>query len=367
MKELILHIGFSKCASSTFQNLLTKNAAFTTGNSDYKYVGFNPNGSLIKSDVIKRAHESPPRFFTSNISSEARILKKQLESILEDKADIGIISNEGMANPGWLNSDLFKCFSNLNIPIKVFMVTRRYDTWLNSSWWQWGAFSDTSVDDWLNSFSLKIFQSGLQQWLDLPNVRSFEILDISENPVAEFASRLGLYIDDNSKINASSSADLMWFIIKNRFWIKREIHNPQVEFILNEELNYVGKKPPSVISFERLKLIQKEYEEVLSSNIEKKLHDKLTKHLIDLNKELNNYNPSVQITEKFSMDDFLNNHQPSLEFLTKLNELLAKRLSVPEDFSAARYLALNPAIKAAGINPYQHYLQYGIKEGRRIR
>lgn len=366
MKELIIHIGFGKCASSSVQNLLTKNAVFTARNIKYRYVGFNPDGSLIDSDRIKKLYDFPPRFFTSNISSEPRILKTQLNSILKDKADVGIISNEGMADPGWLTSDLFECFSSLNIPIKVFLITRRYDTWLNSSWWQWGAFSGLSVDDWLSRFSLNMFRSGVQPWLNLPNLQSFDILDISENPLEEFASSLGLYIDDNPTVNHSTTADMMWFIIKNKFWIKREIHNPQIEFILNEELNYVGEKPQSVISFEEKKLIQKEYQKVLSSKLEKKLHDKFSKHLVELNKELNNFDPSVQISQKFSMDDFLNNHHPSLEFLTKLNDLLAKRLQVPEYFSAARYLAFNPDVNTAGDNPYEHYLKFGIEEGRRI-
>ena len=29
-----------------------------------------------------------------------------------------------------------------------------------------------------------------------------------------------------------------------------------------------------------------------------------------------------------------------------------------------KYLELNPDVKAAGVNPYQHYIECGIKEGR---
>ena len=36
-------------------------------------------------------------------------------------------------------------------------------------------------------------------------------------------------------------------------------------------------------------------------------------------------------------------------------------------FDHGTYLALNPDVKEAGLDPYQHYLEYGIKEGRRIR
>lgn len=37
------------------------------------------------------------------------------------------------------------------------------------------------------------------------------------------------------------------------------------------------------------------------------------------------------------------------------------------DFNAELYLSLNPDVKAAGVNPYQHYLEFGIKECRRTR
>ena len=39
-------------------------------------------------------------------------------------------------------------------------------------------------------------------------------------------------------------------------------------------------------------------------------------------------------------------------------------LNTEPDFDAAFYLARNPDVAAAGVNPLQHYLQYGWKEGR---
>lgn len=37
------------------------------------------------------------------------------------------------------------------------------------------------------------------------------------------------------------------------------------------------------------------------------------------------------------------------------------------DFDAALYLAANPDVAAANANPFQHYLNHGIKEGRKLR
>jgi len=38
--------------------------------------------------------------------------------------------------------------------------------------------------------------------------------------------------------------------------------------------------------------------------------------------------------------------------------------SLPKGFSPSRYLALNPDVAAAGVDPAQHYMEFGFREGR---
>jgi hypothetical protein len=45
---------------------------------------------------------------------------------------------------------------------------------------------------------------------------------------------------------------------------------------------------------------------------------------------------------------------------------LDRLVSLPPGFSAAKYLAANPDVAAARVDPIQHYLRYGFFEGRRI-
>jgi hypothetical protein len=44
-----------------------------------------------------------------------------------------------------------------------------------------------------------------------------------------------------------------------------------------------------------------------------------------------------------------------------------KRTAIPEDFNAGDYYAANPDVKAAGANAFEHYIQFGIREKRRLR
>lgn len=183
MKELFIHIGFSKCASSSIQYLFTQNALFLKNGRTYKYIGYDANDKLVNSDIIAERSNFPPNFFTTNISAQPKKLKKQLAQIIKDKCDVAIISNEGLANPGWLTDEAFNCFADLDIKISLVLVLRRFDHWLNSGWWQWGAFSETSLEKWEAINKLSAFYNGVEKWLKLPNVKNFICVDLTENPL----------------------------------------------------------------------------------------------------------------------------------------------------------------------------------------
>jgi len=39
-------------------------------------------------------------------------------------------------------------------------------------------------------------------------------------------------------------------------------------------------------------------------------------------------------------------------------------IELPKDFDAEIYLELHPDVKAAGVDPAEHYLEFGVKEKR---
>ena len=51
-----------------------------------------------------------------------------------------------------------------------------------------------------------------------------------------------------------------------------------------------------------------------------------------------------------------------LDFSIEFNSNIMQELP-NNKCKADAYLELNPVVKVAGVNPYQHYLEYGIKEG----
>lgn len=56
------------------------------------------------------------------------------------------------------------------------------------------------------------------------------------------------------------------------------------------------------------------------------------------------------------------------EFIRSVSQAQRSREALlPPDFDPALYLAANPDVKAAGADPAAHYLQFGRREGRKLR
>lgn len=366
MTELVIHIGYSKCASSSLQGFLTANSELSTSRGIYRYITFDAKDRIIPRDLLTNISKSPPRYAATDLSEDNEKLKRRLGSINKPGSNYNyIISNEGFANAGWLTADRFKIFSSLGIPIRIFMLIRPFPDWLNASWWQWGCWTGASVDGWLNQFRASDYLKGLEQWLRLPNVTGFQVSDISENPIETFASFIGHTGEmPNLRNNAASSSDLIRFILKNKEVLGRSIHSPLIEFQLNEELNFKGQKPPYVVSKERIKRSLDEFStetaqilDWMKSGKPNQDEDSRRRHLSveSFSEEGNLFNFNQFLSEPYSY-----------EFLEEISKLMAKKMRVPRGFDPFRYLSLHRDVEAAGVDPYQHYITYGEKEGRRI-
>jgi hypothetical protein len=65
-------------------------------------------------------------------------------------------------------------------------------------------------------------------------------------------------------------------------------------------------------------------------------------------------------------------HMPNIYLGRNIAELVGAEhgnipVRLPDDFDPQRYLALNPDVKTAGVDPAQHYLNYGAYEHRRYK
>ncbi|MDP2081566.1 MAG: hypothetical protein U0934_17745 [Pseudotabrizicola sp.] len=255
MKELILHVGRSKCASSTIQKFLSNNPIIKQKGFELSYYciardGGILSGDAIRSSAIKSAHGYAVSSinFTDPADFFQGIKSIQLQSGPNESV---VISNEGLGD-AWVYEDWAARLDDLGIPIRVFMLTRPPVDWINASWWQWGCWETNDVKDWFNRVRKTMnFNTGYEQWAKVNNLSDLFVADISQGPLSlflKFAKIEGFDFDPNDSTNIGSSADLLRFLLLNREIFGRTTHDATVEFALNSKLKFRGRKAPFVLS-----------------------------------------------------------------------------------------------------------------------
>lgn len=342
MKDLIIHIGQSKCASSTIQAYLGNNPTLTFDNKSFKYVCFKPSGKPASDAEIRYAtNVGMLGYCSSNMSRNTDVFKKQISHLKSgeyDNHDI-IISNEDFGNNNFLTKDRADLFKSLNRKIKIVMFVRPFAEWMVSGWWQWGVWEeDACTDQWVSKYKTFSYLDGLQQWLRNLDVDEYYVSDISNNVLQKFAEIAGLPDPSNtSSKNRSSSAELLNLLIKSPF-LGRKIHDPRIEFYLNKKIKTDFTRAPFPFS-------RKNVEDIFSASIsESKMvlnEINITGQRISEQRERSYLDPTVFLEKvcDFDRHEFISkpiNADIIFETRKALNSLLINNPSI-----YFRYLARN--------------------------
>lgn len=255
MKELIIHVGHSKCASSTVQKFLSRNPIIRQGDLSLSYYCITRQGNFISGDVVKSSAEKNPHgYAVSDIDFNNPVnffhgLKKiQAQSHADE---VIVISNEGLGNL-WRYRDWPVCLDEMGVPVRVFMLTRPPIDWINASWWQWGCWETEEVEDWFNRIGRGInFKRRVDQWKAVKSLEQLFVADMCQGPLELFSKFSGIQGDHlllSESSNVGSTADLLRFLLLNKEQLGRSTHDASIEFELNSRLKFRGRKAPFVLS-----------------------------------------------------------------------------------------------------------------------
>lgn len=267
MKEVILHIGGPKCASSSIQSYCKDHLSDLVENANgKKYSYFR----ILNSDRELFAVNKKEDFPNANSSQNLYQFKGNVKSIFdkindETENDVSVVlSCEEWAFDLITSNDLFNELKDLKLPIKIFFVVRPILSVLNSSWLQWGAFSGDSLENWIEK---KILQSPnqfefFQQYeriSSLHNNREICICDISQNPVKVFQDFLEMPITPIQRENETTHIGLLYQIVRNQKIIGRTLHDSSIENFLNKQLDLPKSQTPFFIPKKLVDLCQENH------------------------------------------------------------------------------------------------------------
>lgn len=380
MKKLLLHIGAPKSGSSTIQSALGHHLTGKRGlknnlGETIKYACLLKNDEVLIGPSLLKAHS---RSISNYIASDR--LPDNVEDILKrldkleksvEKDDVVILSNEGWANG--LSQSFKDALNRFSIPVEILFIVRAPVDWMNSSWWQWGAWSGLSLEDWIKSQMPSVdYYSQYEHWNGLDIVESINIYEISQGLIGSLENFLNLSADSlriQNNVNVGTNFSLLRHLINNKEKYGRKVHDPQVEFKLNKLLNLPNYPPPFVIPHAMAKFIikntissskyilnkaQTEDRKIPTHVIAKYLDPDAytTKDTTDLSRALTA--PEDDVFIGTLVDWILDSSEPNLVPISIRN------------FNPARYLSLHSDVAKSGMNPYEHYVRFGIAEGRKI-
>jgi hypothetical protein len=256
--KLILHIGMSKCGSSSLQNYLSSSEFYEIAKLNrIGYAAIDRNGDLLQgSPLIKKASESNFGYITScsgtDISAFDKTTKKKLlRNIASLKIDYDtlILSNEGWgSNPSHFLSGVFLSHKDLKVTILGFV--RPQIEWLNSAWWQWGAWTAAPFRRWINSNKSKAkWFELLSEWKKKEWVENVQIKLLTPDIVTDLHTFLGLNPESSrgqKKINKGLPEPILRLYQRNRH-LRPGPHASEIDFILSKHIFFDNHITPWIM------------------------------------------------------------------------------------------------------------------------
>ncbi|MEP2757723.1 MAG: hypothetical protein ABJP66_01440 [Hyphomicrobiales bacterium] len=242
-----MHVGAGKCGSSSLQSVLSKEPVFySREGTRYEYVSLKKEGILKRGEECLAEAKKSAFGYTSSVSvrdffseEAVPVLASRLKAIA-DEGVTPVFSYEGWINESARFSDR-KVFEKLGLTPHIVIFVRPQVPWINSSWWQWGAWSGKEFPVWANKFKKSgLWAETVAKWNEVPAVRNVTVFPVSRNVVESFYEMLGAdlpFMATQRKSNVTLDAGTLRLFQKYRK-TRAEKLGAGIDFVL--ERNRVG-------------------------------------------------------------------------------------------------------------------------------
>ena len=257
--KIILHVGMPKCGSSALQTFLSSNEFIRLAGHRYGYAAIQKEGHVISGDnLVKRAERNkfgycdsiPSRGLHEFTDSEQARASKALKE-LSKKYDTLILSCEDWGGAPEFFSDN-GLFARNEIEVDVLAWVRPQCNWLNSAWWQWGAWADVSIERWLKNIRARCdWGTLIQQWSRKSWVNSVTVRMLRSNVIEDFLSVLGVTGQYQLESNQSFPASILRLFQRHRE-LRPSPHDSAIEFALSRHFEFEDDPMPWVLDQQKV-------------------------------------------------------------------------------------------------------------------
>ncbi|WP_146140414.1 hypothetical protein [Zobellella endophytica] len=260
--KVILHLGMPKCGSSALQSFFSSKQLIDITTPKIAYAAMHKEGKLFYGgELLKSAKKSAHGHISSHNYQQLSIAphaekERVKESFVEltKKYELVILSNEGWGpNPQHFEDDfpffLEKCH-DVEVEVEAIIYLRPQIEWLNSAWWQWGAWSDLGLEQWLERNKKKAcWYELIQQWSKKTWIKKLHVKLLPDDILEDFTGILGINNPETGRSNQSLPGSLLRFFQKHRD-LRPTQHASAIEFVLARHLDFEPQKTPWVLNLD---------------------------------------------------------------------------------------------------------------------
>jgi hypothetical protein len=265
MKKIYLHIGNGKCGSSALQSYLSKNCNLITRDGKrIAYAALGVDGTIISGSRIKDIQKKSVWQYVSSVNlsncRDENFSENILKSLNALSQDVIVFSCEGWINELSLAKEFFKEISE-QYEVEVVVYVRDPVGWLNSAWWQWGAWADVDFKRWLNHEleSVKWIRK-IKGWEQSGLAKFVNVRVLSGDVISDFLELLNVQstasLEKPSVSNKSLPSELLRFFQKRRK-LRPTPHDSSIDFSMMRWLDLEGG-PDWVIDADTVKYVLSE-------------------------------------------------------------------------------------------------------------
>jgi SAM-dependent methyltransferase len=253
MKKLYIHAGFPKCGSSSIQTFLSNQGNFYAKDGNKLLYAALLGNNIVYGHSLREMAMNNPVGYISSIPWRTRqnSIEEYFETVGEQLLNLLMNNHVILSQEAWIEEYSFwkkiNLFEKNEIEVNFICYIRPQIEWVNSGWWQWGAWSNFSLDDWINSIMHGIkFGDRIDEFKNIKWIKQIHVRLLTRNLISDFSKLLDL--------NTTNNVDEASNLIVNKglpngmlrlFQLHRELrpgpHDSNIDTVLTRHLQLNGK------------------------------------------------------------------------------------------------------------------------------